>query len=222
MSATAIATPEVTVYQADWDERLKKHNRLARLVNYGSLTLLLGVTAWFGIEIFNNFSIIVSSTDSVAKHEATRAGGAWTIGLMLIVMVLGMISLPFFRAVGWSAWALGERPADDFKPREAKSLDVTIKHVNEDIRYFHVSGLYRPDENYTFKVERLTDKSLFRQPVYSYRLIEEGNKMPLHCTFGSSIFTGMTEPEITKYLIDTVSFQLEDQTNHFKELSYAI
>lgn len=222
MSATALAAPEVTVYQAAWDERQKKHNRFARLVNYGFLTVFLGIVAWSGIVIFNQISIMSSPTDLAGKQDAARMGGVWFAGFAVTTLFIGAISVPFFRAVGWSKWALGERPTDDFKPREAKPIGVTIEQVNEDLRYFHVSGLYRPDENYTFKVERLTDKRLFHQPVYSYRLIEEGNKMTLHCTFDSSCFTGMTEAEITKYLIDTISFQLEDQTNHFKELNYAI
>jgi hypothetical protein len=222
MSATAITTPEVTTYQAAWDERLKKHKRFSRLVNYGFLALILGVTAWFGVEIFNKSSILASSADAAAKHDATSSGGALAAGFILAIILIGIASLPFFRAVGWSEWALGNRPSSDFKPREAKPIGVTIEHVNEDLRYFHVKGLYRPDEDYTIKVERLTNKGRFRQPEYSYKLSEKDNKFWLQSTYDSSYFREMTEPEITNYLVQIISFQLEDNTEHFKELDYAI
>jgi hypothetical protein len=222
MSTTATIAPEVTAYQAAWDEKLKKHNRFARSVNYGMLTIILGVVAWFGIEIFKKFSILASSADAAAKHDATISGGALTGGFMLVIILLGMVSLPFMRAVGWSEWALGERPTDDYKPREAKPIGVTIEHVNEDLRYFHVSGLYRPEEDYAFKVERLTDKRLFRRPEYSFSISEKDDKVWLRYTIDSSCFRGMTEAEITKYLMKTISFQLEEKTDHFKELNYAI
>lgn len=222
MSVTAVAKPEVTEYQAAWDESLKKHKRFSRLVNYPLLALTLGLTSWFGIEIFNNLSTAASATDPAVKQNAISFGGAWTVGFMLVAIVLGMISIPFMRAVGWSEWALGERPADDYKPREAKPVDVTIEQVNEDLRYFHVSGLYRPDENYTFKIERLTEKRAFRQPEYSYSITEKDNKIALQTTMDSSCYKGMSDAEITTSLIQYISFQLETNTNHFKELNFAI
>lgn len=222
MSVTAVAKPEATEYQAAWDESLKKHKRFSRLVNYPLLALTLGLTSWFGIEIFNNLSTAASATDPTVKQNAISFGGAWTVGFMLVAIILGMISQPFLQAVGWSEWGLGERPADDYKPREAKPVDVTIEQVNEDLRYFHVSGLYRPDENYTFKIERLTEKRAFRQPEYSYSITEKGNKIALHSTMDSSCYKGMSDAEITTSLIQFISFQLETNTNHFKELNFAI
>lgn len=211
-----------TSYQAAWDERLKKHKQFSRLVNYGFSILIIGLTTWFGIEIFNNILTTSAETDPIAKHELVQNTGGWFTALIFEIFFLGMISIPFFRAVGWSEWALGERPADDYKPREAQPIDVSIEQVNEDVRYFHVSGLHRPDENYTFKVERRKDSRAFRKPEYSYTITEKDNKIGLHYTLSGSCFTGLSDDEITKNLIDTISFQLEEYTDHFKELNFAI
>lgn len=221
MSATAFATPEVTVYQAAWDERKKKHNRLARMVNYGFLTVFLGIFAWLGIELFNMSLILSSSADLAVKQDAARVGATWVVGFVVTMLFIGVISMPFFRAVNWSEWGLGERPGDDFKPREAKALDVTIEQVNDDLRLFHVSGLFRSG-SYTFEVTRTTQKKMFRQPKYSYGIVEQNNKIREHATFDRSCFKDMNDSEITQRLIQHISFKLEDQTSYFKELSYAI
>jgi hypothetical protein len=212
---------ESNSYQAAWDERSKKHKRFSRLVYFSFFAVLIAVIAWFGFWLVENFRILGSSTDPEVRHVAGRDGGSLAAGAMLSLVILGMIYEPFNRAVGWSEWILGERPADDFKPREPKNIDVRVEQIDENTRIFHIPGLYRPD-GFAFKVTRVARKKRFHKSEYSYQITALSDNNWIHYTLDSSLFTDMSEDEIYQDIVAHISLHLEDKTDYFKELNFTI
>jgi hypothetical protein len=224
MSDTVKIDPELVAERAAWDKKSRKAT-IGTFVFIGLFyAVVLGVMTWAVITYaVPGFSVLGSRANHDSQQIIDAKESVRHAQAIIFFTLIGTVALywPLRLTARYFDFKLGYRPTG-FKPREAKTIDVTIENVNEDVRYFHVSGLYRPDEDYTFKVERLTEKRLFRQPEYSYRISEKDNKIGLHYTMDSSCFKGMTDDEITKNLIQTISFQLEEKTDHFKELSYAI
>jgi hypothetical protein len=224
MSDTVKIDPELVAERAAWDKKSRKAT-IGTFVFIGLFyAVVLGVMAWAVITYaVPGFSVLGSRANHDSQQIIDAKESVRHAQAIIFFTLIGTVALywPLRLTARYFDFKLGYRPTG-VKPREAKPIDVTIENVNEDVRYFHVRGLYRPDEDYTFKVERRTDKRLFHQPKCSYMISEKDDKFWLRYTLDSSCFKGKTEAEITKSLIGTISFQLEENTDHFKELSYAI
>ena len=206
-----ISTPE----QADWDKLSRYYTRNSWIAVTLWLVLTFGSMAWvIIITTVPYFQMKFSGLPSNDPAVNAAAGdfGHGLLSLLLIVMASVALSLPIRKTIRTAYWILGDRPADEFKYRVPKPIDMSIEQISDDIQIATVG-------EYVFRIETVTHKGRFGKALHDYRILNDRAKANL--TLSYSLFEGKDALHVAKYIRDRISMQLEDHTDYFKTESLA-
>ncbi|MBG0738745.1 hypothetical protein IV500_04840 [Paeniglutamicibacter antarcticus] len=134
---TTQKTEEPTPEQAAWDKKRRYYARNSWIAVSVWALLSLGPLAWIIMEttvpfVKVRFSGLPENDPVVAAAVASFGYGV--LFAILIVMASGGLSLPIRKTVVTAYWILGKRPADGYRPRLPKPIDMDIRQISADVQ----------------------------------------------------------------------------------------
>lgn len=203
---------ESTPEQLAWDKKNAYYNRNLYLALGAWAVLLIGAFSW--VIVNHTIPSVTAMTQSGSVPDGIDKFGG--IGYLFgLVMVFSILAAPLQKVAHNVGWVMGSRPSDDYTPYVPKPIDIEWEQVSDDVRIAHVG-------KYSIEIKRYQYASIlnrFRKPRWNHTLVLDDK---VHYTLSYSLFTGKTEAEAEQYICDTISGQLEERTDYFKELNYSI
>lgn len=204
-------TPE----QAAWDEKNRYYTRNWIITGAVLVTAILAATWWI-VATWVAPAVGLIGVDLPKGDPRTKeATDGLKTAMSMIILLMGtvlLVGLPLKAIARNCDWILGNRPSADFKYRVPKPIDMDIEQISDDVQTATVG-------EYVFRVKTRTHKRRFGQDKHSYEIRESNDKINLITTLNYSLFEGKDALYVAKSARDTISMQLEDNTDYFKTVS---
>lgn len=208
MTTTKDPTPE----QAAWDKRNHVYTRNWTLTAVALVAVTLAAGWWilatWAAPAFGLIGVDLSEGDPRTMEAVSGLRTAMGMLLLLFCAIL-LVSLPLKRVARNCDWILGSRPADDYKPRLAKPIDLAIEQVSGAVQIATVG-------EYVFRIEAVTHKGRFGKLLHDYQIRDLNGSLKVNYTLSYSLFEGKDALYVAKYTRDTISRLLETRTDYFK------
>lgn len=212
--------------QVEWDRKSSRISIAARTVKALLLVGILSSLTWAAFTYAAPALAIIGDSAPHSLNEIEKAEEDLKKTQNIIFATIGsffFLYLPLMLAMNYMQFKIGRRPPKGgWIDRPAQPISVSIEKLNDTLRLFRVTSLRSPSDEYLFEVQRIVHERKSRKSDYSFFIAESNDKIWVRSTIESGTLLGLTEDETTKYIINQISYILEEKTDFFKSTKSVI